>query len=179
MFIKLVITIAALITGFAAGSIISPVEADRSVPSAAVEQSTLEVNLVKRHTVEVIETPVTVIQNVEKIKTVQAELRNFESLYELTRWLIETRTSSASLFFDQQDNPADCDDYALALQQKGLAEGYIISFEIINAEEYGSLFTTRLPDSQALHAINLVLIGNSAYYIEPQTGEVVLAAYID
>jgi len=33
------------------------------------------------------------------------------------------------------------------------------------------------PDT--LHAINLVLIDNSVYYIEPQTGEIQFAAHLD
>jgi hypothetical protein len=65
------------------------------------------------------------------------------------------------------------------MQQKALSEGYIMSFEIIDGEEYNGLFSIPLPSEQVLHAINLAVIGNDVYYIEPQTGEVVHAAYLD
>jgi len=60
-----------------------------------------------------------------------------------------------------------------------LADGYIMSFEIINTSEYNAIFKSKLPLSQSLHAISLVIIGNDAYYIEPQTSEIGFAAHLD
>lgn len=54
-----------------------------------------------------------------------------------------------------------------------------MSFQIIEPDKYNSLFESSQLPPDTLHAINLVLIGNTAYYIEPQTGETVLAAYLD
>ena len=65
------------------------------------------------------------------------------------------------------------------MQHKALTDGYIMSFEVIGRSEYNALFKNKLSRSQSLHAINLVIIGNDAYYIEPQTDEVVFVANLD
>jgi len=67
----------------------------------------------------------------------------------------------------------------LGLQRKALADGYVMSFQIIEPDKYNSIFESSKLPPNSLHAINLVLIGNSAYYIEPQTGEIVFAANLD
>ncbi|MFH1032656.1 MAG: hypothetical protein V1767_08870 [Chloroflexota bacterium] len=53
-----------------------------------------------------------------------------------------------------------------------------MSFQIVGFNEYNRLFSNQIKPF-VLHAINLVVIGSDAYYIEPQTGEVVLAAHLD
>jgi len=73
----------------------------------------------------------------------------------------------------------DCDDYALDLQEKALKDGYIISFEIIHPSEYGDLFKQGQIPEGTIHAINSVIVGNEAYYIEPKTREIVFVAYLD
>ena len=112
------------------------------------------------------------------MKTVPVELRNFKDLEELERWLRD-RNNTTTVRFQQTDSIMDCDDYALEMQRKALEDGYIVSFEIIGASEYNQLFSYTLPPGQSLHAINLAIIGNSVYYIEPQTDEIILAAYMD
>ena len=65
------------------------------------------------------------------------------------------------------------------MQHKALTDGYRISFEVISRSEYNAVFKSKLPPSQSLHAISLVIIGNGAYYIEPQTSEISFAAHLD
>ncbi|KKN11735.1 hypothetical protein LCGC14_1023630 [marine sediment metagenome] len=131
--------------------------------------------------VEYVETPVYIekivevvvevekIVEIEKIAEVPIELRDFESLEELREWVGEGR------FFLFGDT--DCDDYALYLQKKGMKDGYLINFEAILPDEYNGLFEKMEIDE--LHAINLVIIDNAVYYIEPQTREIVLRGYLD
>jgi len=139
---------------------------------------TVECRVIETHTIEYVEKPVTEVKYVERVKRVPVELHNFSNLEELKQWL-EGRKNVTTVWLQSPDTIVDCDDYAYELQQKALLDGYIVSFEIIGESEYNELFTTPLPPSQSLHAINLAIIGNSAYYIEPQTDEVVFAAYLD
>jgi hypothetical protein len=141
-------------------------------------QPAVECRLVETHTVQYLEKPVTEVKYVERVESVPVELHNFSDLKELKQWL-KDKSNVMTVWFQSPDTIIDCDDYALALQNKALVDGYIISFEIIGESEYNELFTTPLPPSQSLHAINLAIIGNSAYYIEPQTDEIVFAAYLD
>lgn len=104
---------------------------------------------------------------VEQVE-VSKELHYFESLDELEQWL-----SGISIF------ASDCDDFAIELQRKALKDGYILSFEVIYPSEYNSLFKQKRLPSGIAHAINLAVIGNEVYYIEPQTNEVVFVAYLD
>ena len=139
---------------------------------------TVETQLVETHTVQYVDRPVTVVEYIERIKKVPVELRDFNDLEELKQWL-ENNKNVTAVRFQSPNVTLDCDDYALEMQQEALADGYIMSFEIIGESEYNVLFKTPLPPSQSLHAINLVIIGNDAYYIEPQTDEVVFVAQLD
>lgn len=76
-------------------------------------------------------------------------------------------------------NNFDCDDYALKLQEKALRDGYMMSFEVIRAVEYNTLFKQKQIPNGDIHAINSVILGNEVYYIEPQTREIVFVAYLD
>lgn len=138
----------------------------------------VESRVVKIHTIEYVEKPVTEVKYIERVKSLPVELRNFTGIEELKQWL-EGNKNITTVRFQSPDNPVDCDDYAFELQQKALADGYVMSFQIIEPDKYNSLFeSVKLPPN-TLHAINLVLIGNTAHYIEPQTGEIVFAANID
>ncbi len=139
----------------------------------------VETRLVERHTVQYVDRPVTVVEYTERVKSVPITLRNFSNLEELKQWLGAVDTNTATIYFQSPDITVDCDDYASEMQRKALADGRIMSFEIISRSEYNTLFQGELPLGQSLHAINLAIIGNSAYYIEPQTGEIVFAAYLD
>ena len=161
---------------FSIGVSVSPVAFEQQ--TTRVVEPTVECRLVERHTVQYVEIPVTVTEYVEQIKRVPVELRNFSDLEELKQWL-KDRGNVTTVRFQSPDTIVDCDDYALELQHKALADGYIMSFEVIGGSEYNTLFNTSLPTSQSLHAINLAIIGNGAYYIEPQTGEVAFAVHLD
>lgn len=138
----------------------------------------VECRVVATHTIEYIEKPVIEVKYIEQVESIPVELVNFAGLDELKLWL-EERNNVTTIRFQLPDTIIDCDDYALELQNAALADGYMMSFQIIEPDKYNNLFKiSRLP-SDTLHAINLVLIDNAAYYVEPQTGETVLAAYLD
>ena len=138
----------------------------------------VEARIVERTTVQYVDRPVHTVEYIERVKKVPIELRNFSDLEELKQWLGDKKNVT-TVRFQSPDTIVDCDDYALDLQHKALADGYIMSFEVIGESEYNALFKTPLPPSQSLHAINLAIIGNNVYYIEPQTDEVVFAAHLD
>jgi len=157
-----------------------------SVGQAPIKPQTITVTelvvksqLIETHTVQYVEKPVTVVEYIERTQKVPVELHNFSDIEELEQWLVAVDTNTTTVYFQLPDAPVDCDDYALALQSKALTNGYILSFEIISRSEYKAVFKSQLPSGQSLHAINLAMIGNSAYYIEPQTGEVAFAVHLD
>lgn len=99
------------------------------------------------------------------------ELREFVSLQELVDWLEQDETDATLYFTVKVDlsnlnSKYDCDDFAYHLQKSALAEGYLMSTEIIIKEG-------------EQHMINSTSIGNNIYFIEPQTDEVWLGAYRD
>lgn len=180
MVIKTLVSVAILAIAFSTGVFVSQAT---STPQTTTNTNTdlnlgVECRVVETHTVQYVDSPVTEVKYVELVKKVPVELRNFSDLEELEQWL-EDKNNVTTVHFQSPDTIVDCDDYALELQYKALADGYIMSFEVIGEGEYNTLFKTPLPPSQCLHAINLAIIGNSVYYIEPQTDEVVLAAHLD
>ena len=138
----------------------------------------VEARIVERTTVQYVDRPVPVVEYIERVKRVPVELRNFSDLGELKQWL-EDEMNVTVIRFQLSNTEVDCDDYALEMQNRALADGYIISFELTGRSEYNALFSTELPSSQSLHAINLTIIGHDVYYIEPQTDEVVFVAQLD
>jgi hypothetical protein len=126
----------------------------------------------------VIEKPVKVIEYIEKDRS-PVGLRDFGSQAELRQWLSEQGKNTTTLYFQSPGEMIDCDDYALRLQQAAVSAGYLMSLQIIETDRYNALFkNSRLPPG-GCHAINLVVIGNDAFYVEPQTLEVVFAAQLD
>ena len=139
---------------------------------------TVKCQLVATHTIEYVEKPVTEVKYVERVERIPVERCNFADLEELKLWL-ENKKSVTTFYLQSPDDIIDCDDYALELQQKALADGYVMSFQIIEPATYNSLFENSKLPPDTLHAINLVLIGNTAHYIEPQTGEIAFVACLD
>ena len=135
--------------------------------------------LLKSHTVQYVEKPVAVVEYIERTQKVPVELRDFSDIGELKQWLVEMGMNTTTTYFQSSGVTIDCDDYALDMQHKALADGYIMSFEVISISEYNAVFKSKLPPGQSLHAISLVIIGNDAYYIEPQTSEIGFAAHLD
>ena len=109
---------------------------------------------------------------VEKLVEKPIELREFASLEELTGWLEQDDTDSTLHFTGTVDfttdlgSNYDCDDFAYRLQKNALADGYLMSTEIIVKK-------------RMQHMINSTAIGNNIYFIEPQTDEVWLETYRD
>jgi len=175
--LKSLVAVGVLVAAFLAGTHVNP--ASFQPQTTTVIKPGVDSRLVERHTVQYIEKPVTVVKNIERVVKIPAELRNFSDLEELEQWLAGVEASTTTLHFESADWEMDCDDYALDLQRRALADGYILSFEVIDRDEYNTLFENELPPAQSLHAINLAIIGNSAYYIEPQTDEIVFVAHLD
>ena len=176
---KALIALGVLALAFYTGTYFSPVAVALAPRTTAVIEPSVKSRLVERHTVQYVDVPVTVVEYIERTQKTPAELRNFNDLEELEQWLVAVDTNTTTVYFQLPDAPVDCDDYAQSLQSKALTNGYILSFEIISRSEYNVVFKSQLPSGQSLHAINLAIIGNSAYYIEPQTGEVAFAAHLD
>jgi len=109
---------------------------------------------------------------VEKLVEKPIELREFVSLQKLADWLEQDDTDSTLYLAGTVDFSAslgskyDCDDFAYRLQKSALAEGYLMSTEIIVKKG-------------AQHMINSTSIGNNIYFIEPQTDEVWFETYRD
>ena len=176
---KTPIALGVLALAFCAGTYLSPVAVAFAPQTTAVIEPSVKCQLIETHTVQYVEKPVTVVEYIKRTQKIPAELRNFNDLEELEQWLVAIDTNTTTVYFQLPDAPVDCDDHALALQSKALTNGYILSFEIISRSEYKAVFKSQLPSGQSLHAINLAMIGNSAYYIEPQTSEIGFAAHLD
>lgn len=182
--VKLVVGIGVVGAAYAAGAGIIPMDFSLPVTSRAsaateiIQTAAVEAKLVEIQRVEYIEEVIIETEYVEVIKEVPATFRSFRTLQELEQWL-NKQNDVIAVRFGNEDTIIDCEDYALEMQMKALEEGYVISLEIISILEYNELFSTKLPESVSLHGINLAVIGNSVFYIEPQTGEIVLAAYLD
>lgn len=175
--LTLIALFSATTLGILSGASAELIRSDEEQTTGIIE-ATVESRLVARHTVEYVEKPVTEVKYVERVTSVPAKHRNFYTLDELKDWLA-LNAISASVYLKSPGVEIDCDDYALELQQKALSDGFIISFEIVSEREYDALFSQPLPTGTTLHAINLAIIDNSVYYIEPQTAEVVFVANLD
>jgi len=171
----LVAGVLALVSG--AGAFVSPVVSEAQ--TTTVTEPTVECRLVERHTVQYVNRPVTASGNVRSVQKIPVKLRNFNDLEELKQWLTGVTNSTTTVYFQSPHFKIDCDDYALDLQHRALSDGYILSFQVISRNKYNAVFKGQLPPHQRLHAINLAIAGNTAYYIEPQTGEIVFAARLD
>jgi len=89
--------------------------------------------------------------------------REFESLDELNAWLAKDDTDSTIYIFGSGCLANyDCDDYATALVQNALLDGYSVSAQI-----------------EGNHMLNSTIIGNKIYFIEPQNDKVWFWGYRD
>lgn len=140
-----------------------------------VTETKVRYQTVEKPILQYIDRPV--VEYVECVK-VPAELVNFNNLDELKQW-VGNRMNVATIRLQSPSDEVDCDDYAREMQSAALVDGRIVSFQIIGRSDYNALFTNKLPPSQSVHAINLAIIGNDIYYIEPQTGEIAFAMHLD
>lgn len=131
--------------------------------------------------------PVEVKAPGEVIKEVPRELREFESLDELKGWLETDETDKHHVMrlviepgMSGTFNIGDCcEDYAMRLQESALDDGYIMSVSTIWWNEYNALFTQKQCHYGEKHALNLTIIGNRVWYIEPQNDEIQFAGDLD
>ncbi|MFC1934749.1 PleD family two-component system response regulator [Chloroflexota bacterium] len=115
-----------------------------------------------------------VVTQVVKEVTVEKPIEQgeFSSKEDLEKWLAEDDAETTLFRFVVDDGTEvssdeyDCDDYALALQRRANKDGYQMSVTIIR--KHGQL-----------HMINLAVIGNDVYYIEPQNDEVSFYCNLD
>jgi len=142
-------------------------------------QPSVQCRVVETHTIQYVEKPVVEVKYIERVEKVPVALHNFSDLEELKQWLVNVKTTTTTIYFQSPGVAVDCDDFASTLQRKALSDGYIMSFQIIETGKYNSLFQNSKMPANTLHAINMAVIGNNAYYIEPQTGEIVFAAHLD
>ena len=89
-----------------------------------------------------------------------ARPRHFNSLEELKTWLANDDTNQMQHSSDE----FNCISYALMLQDRALADGYILSTEVLPV---------------AAHWVNLAVIGDRIYVIEPQDDRVILEKTIN
>ncbi len=119
---------------------------------------------------------------VDRVVKVPVQLRDFSSLQELQNWLVLDDTDSHIYIKCNSDGGAYitglCEDFALQLQERATSSGYKMSFQVLNEQGYYEHFGKHL-SSGRVHALNLAVIGNNVYFVEPQTDEVWLGAYLD
>jgi hypothetical protein len=113
---------------------------------------------------------------------IKNNLRDFENTEELEMFLAEDDTDT-HLFLKADETgvvklEGNCEDYAIQLQDRALDKGYKMSFYVMDRQEYYQRYGEWLPKGR-LHAVNLVIIGNEIYLVEPQTDEYWLRAYLD
>lgn len=140
-----------------------------------VTETKVRYQTVEKPIMQYIDRPV--VEYVESVKGL-VELGNFNDLDELKQWL-GNRMNVTTIRLQSTADEVDCDDYAREMQSAALVDGHIVSFQIIGRSEYNALFKNKLQHGQSFHAINLAIIGNDIYYIEPQTGEIAFAMYLD
>ena len=122
-----------------------------------------------------------ILENYNKLASIYPP-RDFSDTGELEEWLEEDDTDSNLILVPDDDGVASfkevCEEFALQLMQRARESGYIMSFYIMERQEYFNLTGTQLPEGR-LHAVNLVIIGNNIYLIEPQTDEYWLKGHLD
>lgn len=111
---------------------------------------------------KIVEVPVEVIVKVSR------EIDEFPSLEVLEQWLADDDLDTRIVLRAGADGKIHfngaCDYTAMELQRRALADGYLMSTEIIEK-------------GKKLHMICSAVIGNDIYFIEPGTDEVWLGAY--
>jgi len=93
-------------------------------------------------------------------KLEEARPKHFGSLEELETWLANDDTNQMQYSSDE----FNCIDFALMLQERALADGYILSTEILPV---------------AAHWVNIAIIGDRIYVIEPQDDRVIIEKKIN
>ena len=109
------------------------------------------------------------------------ELEHFESLAALSAWLAHDDTDS----YEYVPSTFDCDDFAATLQSHAIEDGYVLNAQILYYDDmvgwriYVDGESCSLSSFGGYHALNMAVIGNEIYLIEPQTDEVYLICPVD
>uniref|UniRef100_A0A6M3IQL7 Uncharacterized protein n=1 Tax=viral metagenome TaxID=1070528 RepID=A0A6M3IQL7_9ZZZZ len=165
----------AYLGGFASHAALNPPEVIEK-PYPVVEYRTVNVTqyVDRWHETEIITVTNTVNNTivkeveVEKVRIVNNEWREFESLAEFTAW---AEPKLVYLFPTGGDpDTADCDDYAERIQLLAYQDGYLLSAQPVDAD--GKVFGIKVSDEQGSHDLNRVNIGNDIYIFEPQPDKV-------
>jgi len=90
----------------------------------------------------------------------EAQPRHFSSIEELKVWLANDDTNQREYSSDE----FNCINFALMLQQRALGSGYILSTEVLPVGN---------------HWVNIAIIGDRIYVIEPQDDRVILKKRIN
>ena len=109
-------------------------------------------------------------------------LEQFPSKEALVEWLAQDDTDEHLIMIANEKGEINfegaCEDYALQLQERALTDGYKMSFLFVTKGSMWELFRTRIPRGQA-HAMNLTVIGNYIYAIEPTNDKITHIGYLD
>ena len=96
----------------------------------------------------------------QQLKQTEGEARHFSSLEELEAWLATDDTDQIEYSGDK----FNCIDFALMLQEHALADGYILSTEVLPV---------------AAHWVNVAVIDDRIYIVEPQDDRIILEKTIN
>lgn len=147
---KLLLVIAILFVGFLGGSAFANIPPEVIYEPYPVEVEVIKVEYVPKYIIQteyiIKEVPVTTIREVP------VELRLFESEEELAGWLEDIQENTLWIL----PEGATCVDLALALIWRARQDGYDIYFQAQVKEA---------------HARCSAIIGDSIYFIEPETSE--------
>ena len=115
--------------------------------------------------------PVRVPVEVIKEVVVFRELTDWDSIEELVTFLEQDDTDQRIVLKAGDDGiikfNGQCEDYALQLRNRAMAQGKYLSIIVIEVE------------GNRYHALCMARIGNEFWYIEPQTDECWLFCYLD
>ncbi len=130
---------------------------------------------------ETIEVPV--IRNIvvvkEKLVPVEVPVyrnilpRQWGSVDEFVEWW-EAQEFKVLWNIDPENN--DCDDYSDGLQMEALKQGYSVSQALALGGKYYGVVVV---DNPTDHAGNMVLIGNTYYWVEPNPDEFKIIKIVD
>ena len=133
----------------------------------------IPVEVEKPYPVETI-VKITEIQEVPRIieveKVVFKPLKNFATPTELYQWL---KKDTVSNIFGS--NLYDCDDYCTQLVENAFKDGYRMDFQVLPAGTKSSYLGVLTEP----HMVCSAIIGNSIYFIEPQTDYIWVEYEID
>lgn len=134
-------------------------------PIAVAHTTTEYVTLPPEIIYERVEIPVEVIKEVQVVNEIvrwrNIYDRNFDSVEQFKEWYYAQHFKP---LFPSGVYKVDCDDYAQRLQITALRQGYPVSVALLKEGEYYGVNVSNIENG---HAGNLVMIGGTYYYVEP------------